>query len=76
MADLKQTPLAGWHREHGGKLVEFAGWEMPIRYAPGVIKEHLAVRERCGIFDVSHMGEIEITGPEAYTALLRQPGGA
>lgn len=71
MADLMQTPLAEWHRSHGGKLVGFAGWEMPIRYADGVIKEHLAVRERCGIFDVSHMGELEVHGSDARAAVDR-----
>lgn len=68
---LMQTPLAAWHRAHGGKLVEFAGWEMPIRYAGGVIQEHLTVRERCGIFDVSHMGELELTGPDSRAAVDR-----
>lgn len=71
MADLKQTPLAGWHRANGGKLVEFAGWEMPVRYGPGVLQEHLAVRERCGIFDVSHMGELEVSGADARAAVDR-----
>jgi aminomethyltransferase len=71
MADLKPTPLAEWHRANGGRLVDFAGWEMPVRYAGGVIQEHLAVRERCGIFDVSHMGEIEVTGPDARGAVDR-----
>lgn len=71
MADLKQTPLADWHRAHGGKLVEFAGWEMPVRYAAGVIQEHRTVREHCGIFDVSHMGELEISGADAVAAVDR-----
>jgi aminomethyltransferase len=71
MADLKQTPLVEWHRTHGGKLVEFAGWEMPVRYGPGVLQEHLAVRERCGIFDVSHMGELEVSGADARAAVDR-----
>ena len=71
MADLKQTPLVEWHRTNGGKLVEFAGWEMPVRYGPGVLQEHLAVRQRCGIFDVSHMGELEITGADARGAVDR-----
>ncbi len=71
MADLIQTPLSEWHRAHGGRLVEFAGWEMPVRYAGGVIQEHLAVRERCGIFDVSHMGELELRGPDARAAVDR-----
>jgi aminomethyltransferase len=71
MSELLQTPLADWHRDHGAKLVEFAGWEMPLRYAPGVIQEHLAVRQACGIFDVSHMGELEVAGPDARLAVDR-----
>ncbi len=55
----------------GAKLVEFAGWEMPVQYAAGVRAEHMAVRERCGIFDVSHMGEIETSGPQAEALLQR-----
>lgn len=65
MSELRSTPLTDWHRENGGKMVEFAGYAMPIRYADGVIAEHKAVREACGIFDVSHMGELEIRGAEA-----------
>ncbi len=61
---LKRTPLYAAHRRAGGKMVEFAGWEMPVQYR-GVIEEHLAVRSRAGLFDVSHMGEIEITGADA-----------
>jgi len=61
---LKTTPLHSMHQELGGKLVPFAGWNMPIQFK-GVIQEHQCVREGVGIFDVSHMGEIEITGPEA-----------
>ncbi|HSF59346.1 MAG TPA: glycine cleavage system protein T, partial [Candidatus Binatia bacterium] len=61
---LKKTPLHGAHRRAGAKMVEFAGWEMPVQYR-GVIDEHLAVRTRAGLFDVSHMGEIEIRGPGA-----------
>ena len=71
MADLMQTPLSEWHRAHGGRLVEFAGWEMPVRYGGGVIQEHLAVRERCGIFDVSHMGEVELRGTDARASVDR-----
>jgi aminomethyltransferase len=55
----------------GAKLVDFAGWEMPVQYADGVRAEHMAVRERCGIFDVSHMGEIETAGPQAEALLQR-----
>ena len=65
MADLRTTPLTAWHEENGGRLVEFAGYRMPIRYPDGVIAEHKAVRESCGIFDVSHMGELEIRGADA-----------
>lgn len=63
-APLKRTPLYAAHKLAGGKMVEFAGWEMPVQYA-GVIDEHLAVRRRAGLFDVSHMGEIEVRGPGA-----------
>jgi glycine cleavage system T protein (aminomethyltransferase) len=58
------------HAAAGAKLVEFAGWEMPVQYT-GVRAEHTAVRESCGIFDVSHMGEIETTGPDALALLQR-----
>jgi aminomethyltransferase len=61
---LKITPLCKVHEELGAKMVPFAGWYMPIQYA-GVIQEHLCVRNNVGIFDVSHMGEIEVTGKEA-----------
>ena len=65
---LKQTPLIEWHKSNGGKVVGFAGWELPVQYS-GVIPEHRSVRERAGLFDVSHMGEIFVTGPEAEAAL-------
>ena len=67
----KRTPLYECHVAARAKLVEFAGWEMPVQYAVGVRAEHMAVRERCGIFDVSHMGEIETVGPEAEALLQR-----
>ncbi len=69
---LKRTPLFERHRAGGAKLVEFAGWEMPVYYAgpPAPVRsEHMAVRERCGMFDVSHMGEIETSGPQALELL-------
>ena len=59
---LKRTPLYDRHVAAGAKLVPFAGWEMPVQYA-GIKEEHLDVRTHAGIFDVSHMGEIETTGP-------------
>jgi len=62
--NLKTTPLFDIHKELGGKLVPFAGWNMPIQFA-GVVAEHTCVREKVGLFDVSHMGEIEIEGKDA-----------
>src|SRR5439155_1344264 len=59
-----RTPPFDAHRALGARLVEFAGWEMPLSYR-GAAEEHRAVRERCGLFDVSHMGEIELRGPAA-----------
>ena len=61
---LKQTPIHQCHVELGGRLVEFAGWEMPVSYS-GVIEEHRAVRSAAGLFDVSHMGEIRVRGEGA-----------
>jgi aminomethyltransferase len=68
VASLKKTPLNARHRASGARLVAFAGWEMPLEYS-GVTAEHLAVRQRAGIFDVSHMGEIEIAGRDALAAV-------
>jgi aminomethyltransferase len=65
---LRRTALFERHQAAGAKLVDFAGWEMPVQY-DGVLQEHMAVRERCGIFDVSHMGEIETSGPGALALL-------
>ncbi|KMP12020.1 glycine cleavage system protein T [Candidatus Nitromaritima sp. SCGC AAA799-C22] len=66
--NLKTTPLIDVHREWGARLVSFAGWNMPIQYA-GVVAEHLCVREKVGLFDVSHMGEVEIEGKDAQRFL-------
>src|SRR5271154_6240405 len=63
-APLLKTPLNSVHRALGAKMVDFGGWDMPVQYS-GVIAEHNAVRNSVGVFDVSHMGEIEIHGPEA-----------
>ncbi len=63
--DLKKTPLNQSHRELGGKMVDFGGWEMPVQYKAGVIAEHLATREHSGLFDVSHMGEFYVEGEDA-----------
>ena len=65
---LRRTPLYQAHLEAGAKLVPFAGWEMPVQYE-GIKQEHLAVRNGCGVFDVSHMGEIETEGPQAAELL-------
>ena len=62
--DLKQVALADTHRQLGARMVPFAGYEMPLRYS-SLVEEHLAVREKAGMFDVSHMGEFLITGPDA-----------
>ncbi|MGH2840904.1 MAG: glycine cleavage system aminomethyltransferase GcvT, partial [Solirubrobacteraceae bacterium] len=68
---LKHTPLFECHRQAGAKLVPFAGWEMPVQYADGIKAEHVAVRTAAGIFDVSHMGEVEFSGPGAEAFLQR-----
>ena len=62
--ELLRTPLYEAHQRDGGKIVDFAGWEMPVEYT-GIKSEHLAVRSEVGIFDLTHMGEFEITGPDA-----------
>ena len=67
---LKRTPLYDRHVAAGARLVPFAGWEMPVQYT-GIREEHVAVREGVGIFDVSHMGEVETTGPDAEAFLQR-----
>src|SRR5574342_87081 len=61
---LKRTSLHSLHRRLGAKMVDFGGWEMPVQYS-GILDEHHAVRRSVGVFDVSHMGEIEIRGPGA-----------
>jgi aminomethyltransferase len=67
---LRTTPLHDRHRAAGARLVPFAGWEMPVQYE-GVRREHMAVRQAAGVFDVSHMGQIETTGPDAEAFLQR-----
>ncbi|HEY4229956.1 MAG TPA: glycine cleavage system aminomethyltransferase GcvT, partial [Thermoanaerobaculia bacterium] len=69
-AALRRTPLYDLHRELGARLIDFGGWEMPVQYA-GILEEHRAVRERVGLFDVSHMGELEFRGAGALAALQR-----
>jgi aminomethyltransferase len=65
---LKKTPLHARHRALGARMVEFGGWDMPVEYS-GIVDEHMAVRTRAGLFDVSHMGEIEIAGADALKAV-------
>jgi aminomethyltransferase len=67
---LRRTPLFERHERAGARLVPFAGWEMPVQYE-GIRQEHVAVRTGAGVFDVSHMGEIETRGPQAETVLQR-----
>jgi aminomethyltransferase len=68
MSALQITPLNAFHRRHGGRMVDFAGWDMPVQYR-SILEEHKAVRQRAGLFDVSHMGEADVKGPEALKFL-------
>src|SRR5215467_6474146 len=65
---LKKTPLNARRRASGARMVPFGGWDMPVEYS-GIVAEHMAVRERAGVFDVSHMGQIEIAGKNALDAV-------
>ncbi len=67
-AEPKQLPLDGWHRSRGGRMVEFAGYSMPVQYE-GIMAEHLWTRENAGLFDVSHMGQLFVHGPDVDSAL-------
>ena len=69
-ADLKRTPLNARHRALGARMVAFGGWDMPVEYS-GITDEHLAVRTGVGLFDVSHMGEVEVAGRDALEAVQR-----
>jgi aminomethyltransferase len=71
MPELKRTPLYEEHVRLGGRMVPFAGFEMPIQYPTGILGEHQAVRRRAGLFDVSHMGEIEVRGAQALDFVQR-----
>ena len=68
---LKQTPLNRVHRQLGGKMVDFGGWDMPVQYPAGTIEEHLRTRNHSGLFDVSHMGEIDVKGSDAIAFVNR-----
>src|SRR5919107_5241719 len=67
---LRKTPLHARHHALGARMVEFGGWDMPVEYS-GIVNEHLAVRTRAGLFDVSHMGEIELAGKDALAAVQK-----
>src|SRR5688572_32172408 len=67
---LKKTPLNARHRAHGARMVPFSGWDMPVEYS-GIANEHLTVRSKAGLFDVSHMGEIEVAGKDALAAVQK-----
>ncbi len=71
MSELKRTPLYDAHVAAGGTMVDFGGWEMPIQYPAGIVKEHLFDRKHCGIFDVSHMGRLIVEGPERVAFLQK-----
>src|SRR5256885_13663599 len=67
--DLLKTPLFDLHQELGARMVPFAGYSMPVQYPQGLMAEHLHTREAAGLFDVSHMGQISLRGPDAGAAL-------
>jgi aminomethyltransferase len=69
--ELKKTALNDIHRQLGGRMVEFGGWDMPVQYPAGTVSEHLRTRKHAGLFDVSHMGEIEVRGPDAISFVNR-----
>ncbi|MBN1993667.1 MAG: glycine cleavage system aminomethyltransferase GcvT [Anaerolineae bacterium] len=69
--ELKRTNLYRWHVDHHARMVPFAGWEMPVQYPPGPLAEHHLVRRSAGVFDIDHMGQVTITGPDAEVYLNR-----
>ncbi len=71
VTELKRTPLNSAHRRLGGRMVEFGGWDMPVQYSAGTMTEHLRTRTQAGLFDVSHMGEIDVRGPDAIPFVNR-----
>ena len=69
MPDPRTTPLDALHRELGARMVDFAGWSMPVQYPKGILKEHLWTRSKASLYDVSHMGQISMPGADAVGAL-------
>jgi aminomethyltransferase len=61
----KRTGLYQWHADHGARFTDFGGWEMPVQYPTGTIQEHNATRNNVGLFDISHMGQLRVSGPDA-----------
>lgn len=70
MAELKRTPVFAVYKEYGGKTIDFGGWELPVQFS-SIKEEHMAVRTKAGLFDVSHMGEIEVKGPDSLIYLQK-----
>lgn len=70
MENLKKTPLFEVYPNYGGKIIDFGGWALPVQYS-GILEEHEAVRTRAGLFDVSHMGEIEVRGADALANIQK-----
>ena len=70
-AALRETPLHAWHVSHGGRLVPFGGWSMPVQYPSGILAEHRAIRGGVGLFDISHMGRVEVGGAGGGELLQR-----
>ena len=68
---LRHSPLDGWHRDHGARMVPFGGWDMPLEFGTGTLAEHMACRRDAAIFDVSHLGTVRLVGPGARAALQR-----
>ena len=69
--ELRRTPLADVHRAAGARMVPFAGWDMPVQYETGVLAEHRKVREAAGLFDLGHMGQVNVMGPDALDFLQK-----
>ena len=66
----QRTPLAEWHENNRGRMVDFAGWSMPVQYS-SIVSEHLGTRNGAGVFDVSHMGEFLVEGPHALELIQK-----
>ena len=69
--NLKRTQLYQWHVDHGGRMVSFAGYEMPVQYPTGPLLEHETTRNGAGLFDIDHMGQVEVHGPDAEAFVNR-----